>query len=176
MGCRCSLAPSFPSTPRVSTSVLEPMVQPWCKPDDEKNAPVQSWRRRMAEHLACKVGASTSWQRPRLVKRAWMKRWSSLWSCTAARALALSLLESRCAPGCDGAAPSTSEVVCDHRHALLSRGVGCVRMVLRFPTFFIRRPWLRTQLAQMHGSSMLSMMTSTWSDAEVTHLKVHSRQ
>ena len=36
-----------------------------------------------------------------LVKRAWMKRWSSLLACTAARAHALSLLERRCAPSCD---------------------------------------------------------------------------
>ena len=67
-----------------------------------------------------------------LVEKAWMTR-SSLLACTAARALALSLLERRCAPGCDGCAPSTSEVVRDHRHALHSR-VGCACMVLSFVT------------------------------------------
>ena len=43
-----------------------------------------------------------------------------------------SLLERRCAPGCDGVAPSTLEVVRGHRHALQSRGVRCARMVLSF--------------------------------------------
>ena len=71
-----------------------------------------------------------------LLKRARMKRWSSLLACTAARALAPSLSERRCAPGGDGVAPSTSEVVRDHRHGLKSRGVRCARTVLRFLTLF----------------------------------------
>ena len=44
-----------------------------------------------------------------VVKRARMKRWSSLLTCVAATALALSLLDRRCTPGCDGR--STSEVI-----------------------------------------------------------------
>ena len=33
-----------------SASVPELMVQPWSKPDDAKNAPIQSWRRCTVEH------------------------------------------------------------------------------------------------------------------------------
>ena len=126
-----------------SASVPELMVQPWSKPDDAKNAPIQSWRlaqvhgRARLVVLACEVGGRWSAESLRflhlvaeakvrdepeefrdLVNRAWMTRWSSLLACTAARALAFSLLERRCAPGCDGVAPSTSEVGRDHRHAL----------------------------------------------------------
>ena len=61
-----------------SASVPELMVQPWSKPDDAKNAPVQSWRRCTVEHgwlswraksaaggLPNRCVSSTSWQRPR---------------------------------------------------------------------------------------------------------------
>ena len=161
MGCRCSRAPSLPSTPRSSLhcqGMVQPsasVVQPWSKPDDTKNAPVQSWRRCTVEHgwlswraksaagglpnrcVSSPRGRGQVRDEPEefrdLVKRAWMTRWSSLLACTAARALAFSLLERRCAPGCDGVAPSSSEVVRDHRHALQSR-VRCARMVLSFVT------------------------------------------
>ena len=48
------------------------------------------------------------------IKSAWMRRWKTLLACAAARAFALSLLERRCAPGFDGVAPSSADVVRDH--------------------------------------------------------------
>ena len=50
-----------------------------------------------------------------VVERAWVRRWSSLLACAAARAIALSLLERRCTPGFDGSGPTSSEVYRDHR-------------------------------------------------------------
>ena len=50
-----------------------------------------------------------------VVERAWVRRWSSLLACAAARAFALSLLETRCTPGFDGSGPTSSEVYRDHR-------------------------------------------------------------
>ena len=50
------------------------------------------------------------------IKSAWMRRRKTLLACAAARAFALSLLERRCAPGFDGVAPSSAEVVRDHRY------------------------------------------------------------
>ena len=50
-----------------------------------------------------------------VVERAWVRRWSSLLACAAARAFALSLLERRCTPGFDGSGPTSSEVYRDHR-------------------------------------------------------------
>ena len=47
---------------------------------------------------------------------AWLRRWSSLLACAAARAFALSLLKSTSA-GVDGPTPSAHEVMSDHRHA-----------------------------------------------------------
>ena len=54
-------------------SAVPETVQPWCKPEGARNAPIQSWRRRMVEHgslsaaggLANRCSSSTSWQRPR---------------------------------------------------------------------------------------------------------------
>ena len=46
-----------------------------------------------------------------VVKASWLRRWKALLACAAARAFALSLLERRCAPGCDGPTPSSDEVV-----------------------------------------------------------------
>ena len=50
------------------------------------------------------------------IMSACMKRWKTLLACAAARAFALSRLERRCAPGFDGVAPSSAEVVRDHRY------------------------------------------------------------
>ena len=44
----------------------------------------------------------------------WLRRWSTLMACTAARAFALSLLERRCCTAADGPTPTTAEVVADH--------------------------------------------------------------
>ena len=51
-----------------------------------------------------------------VVKASWLRRWKALLACAAARAFALSLLERRCAPGCDGPTPSSDEVVRAHRY------------------------------------------------------------
>ena len=45
---------------------------------------------------------------------AWLRRWSVLMACTAARAFALSLLDRRCCASADGDTPTTSEVIGDH--------------------------------------------------------------
>ena len=52
----------------------------------------------------------------KVVKASWLRRWKALLACAAARAFALSLLERRCAPGCDGPTPSSDEVVGAHRY------------------------------------------------------------
>ena len=52
------------------------------------------------------------------IKSAWMRRWTTLLACAAARSFALSLLERRCSPGFDGVAPSSAEVVRDHRYVV----------------------------------------------------------
>ena len=52
----------------------------------------------------------------RRVEEAWRLRWG----CTAARAVAASLLELPSAQGADGDTPASHEVERDHRHALLS--------------------------------------------------------
>ena len=49
-------------------------------------------------------------------QQAWMHRWSSLLACSAAKALAMSLLERRGGQGADGATRTTSEVIGDYRH------------------------------------------------------------
>ena len=49
-------------------------------------------------------------------QQAWTLRWSSILACSAAKSLALSLLERRGGFGADGATPSTSEVIGDARH------------------------------------------------------------
>ena len=50
----------------------------------------------------------------------WLRRWSTLMACAAARAFSLSLLESRCGSAADGATTTAAEVVADHFR------VGCV--------------------------------------------------
>ena len=52
----------------------------------------------------------------KVVKAAWLRRWKVLLACTAARAFVLSLLERRCALGCDSVTPSSAEVVRAHRY------------------------------------------------------------
>ena len=47
---------------------------------------------------------------------AWMRRWSSILACAAARAFALSLLDRDCSTGVDGHTPSVHEVLGDSRH------------------------------------------------------------
>ena len=49
------------------------------------------------------------------VKSAWLKRWSSMLACSAARALAMSLLEERPNPGTGGTAPSEHDVMREAR-------------------------------------------------------------
>ena len=49
-------------------------------------------------------------------QQAWTLRWSSILACSAAKSLALSLLERRGGLGADGATPSASEVIGDARH------------------------------------------------------------
>ena len=46
----------------------------------------------------------------------WMRRWSSILACAAARAFALSLLDRDCSTGVDGHTPSVHEVLGDSRH------------------------------------------------------------
>ena len=52
----------------------------------------------------------------KVVKAAWLRRWKVLLACTAAREFVLSLLERRCALGCDNVTPSSAEVVRAHRY------------------------------------------------------------
>ena len=67
--------------------------------------------------------SSVTWPRlePPLMRRrieqAWRLQWTSLLTCTAARAFATSLLEMRTAHGADGAPPPAHEVVADFRYA-----------------------------------------------------------
>ena len=49
---------------------------------------------------------------------AWLRRWSSMLACAAARAFALSLLTENCSPDMDGPTPSVHEVLGDFRHVL----------------------------------------------------------
>ena len=69
----------------------------------------------------CQTNASVScasWPGPRsAVRRAWLSRWSVLLSCSAARAVAMSLLERRGGTGSDGETPSTLQVLADARDA-----------------------------------------------------------
>ena len=53
----------------------------------------------------------------RRIEQAWRLRWTSLLTCTVARAFATSLLEFRTAHGADGATPPAHEVVADFRYA-----------------------------------------------------------
>ena len=50
-------------------------------------------------------------------RRAWLSRWSMMLSCSAARAVALSLLERRGGTGSDGQTPSMLQVLVDARDA-----------------------------------------------------------
>ena len=52
----------------------------------------------------------------KVVKASWLRRWKALLACAAAGAFALSLLERRCAPRCDGPTPSLDEVVRAHHY------------------------------------------------------------
>ena len=54
------------------------------------------------------------------VEQAWRLRWGSLLSCTAARAVVLSLLELPVSRGADGVCPHTHEVERDSRFAGLA--------------------------------------------------------
>ena len=49
---------------------------------------------------------------------AWLRRWSAMLACAAARAFALSLLDRDCSAGVDGPTPSMHEVLGDSRHFL----------------------------------------------------------
>ena len=49
-------------------------------------------------------------------RQVWRHRWASLLACSAARAVALSLLERRGGLGSDGDTPFTTEAISDHRH------------------------------------------------------------
>ena len=49
------------------------------------------------------------------VRAAWLRRWSNLLGCTAARAFATSLLEKRCSPGVSSAVPAEHEVLRESR-------------------------------------------------------------
>ena len=49
---------------------------------------------------------------------AWLRRWSAMLACAAARAYALSLLDRDCSAGVDGPTPSMHEVLGDSRHFL----------------------------------------------------------
>ena len=60
----------------------------------------------------------------RRIEQAWRLRWTSLLTCTAARAFATSLLEFRTAHGADGVTPPAYEVVADFRHAGLGGSDG----------------------------------------------------
>ena len=53
----------------------------------------------------------------RRAEQAWRMRWGAMLACTAAKAVALSLLDLPHSYGADGKAPSTHEVVGDHRYA-----------------------------------------------------------
>ena len=64
-----------------------------------------------------KARSETSLMRRR-VEQAWRLRWSSLFSCTVARAVATSLLELPGARGADGDCPPSYEVERDFRHAV----------------------------------------------------------
>ena len=49
------------------------------------------------------------------VRRAWLRRWRNLLSCTAARAFATSLLERRTSPGVTSGVPAEHEVLRESR-------------------------------------------------------------
>ena len=53
----------------------------------------------------------------KLAEQAWRLRWGSLFSCTAARSVAMSLLELPGARGADGHCPPSHDVERDFRHA-----------------------------------------------------------
>ena len=121
---------------------LKRMVSPWAQPAAEKRRRTRSlWasaHARVSWCLAWKlVGGGLERQiflrlrsRARArregflmrkrVEHAWRLRWRSLLSCTAARAVAVSLLELPGAHGADGVCPPTHEVERDFRFAGLA--------------------------------------------------------
>ena len=70
------------------------------------------------------LAKARSRQEPLLLRRraeqVWRMRWGAFLSCVAAKAVASSFLESRCAQGADGDTPPSWEVEADHRHAGLA--------------------------------------------------------
>ena len=50
------------------------------------------------------------------VRHAWLHRWGSMWACSGARALALSLLEQRGGHGVDGPPPPSHDVLWEARY------------------------------------------------------------
>ena len=68
--------------------------------------------------MAASLAATKAKSEPEVVRKStmvcWLRRWSTLMACTAARAFALSLLERRCCTAADGPTPTTVEVVADH--------------------------------------------------------------
>ena len=76
------------------------------------------WSGETAEFLAAlsKVKAESAPENVRdEVRRAWLRRWRNLLSCTAARALATSLLDRRTFPGVTSAVPAEHEVLRESR-------------------------------------------------------------
>ena len=77
-----------------------------------------TWSGETAEFLAAlsKAKAESAPENVRdEVRRAWLRRWRNLLSCTAARALATSLLERRTFPGVTSAVPAEHEVLRESR-------------------------------------------------------------
>ena len=81
------------------------------------------WSAETRSFLA-QLAKARSREEPRLLRRraeqAWRMRWGAILSCAAAKAVAISMLDLRCAQGADGDTPPSWEVEGDHRHAGLA--------------------------------------------------------
>ena len=146
MVCRCTMEPSWPSTP--PWSLLRHDNIP--RPQVMDGASLETARRRKERRypelssqfgrarlvvLACEVGGRWSDETcdflrhlakakvrgepfpvQRRAEAAWLLRWRVLMACSAAKAFALSLLEARSCVSSDGCVPLTGEVISDARY------------------------------------------------------------
>ena len=127
----------------LATIAMSTMVQRWCRPAGENNAPTQNSLDTMDAHdlwsLLLRWGAAgrrnlvsfvsqltkaKARSVPRVLagraRQAWHHRWSSMLACASARAFTLSLLDCRPVVGAHGLTPSSSEVLAACRHLPLA--------------------------------------------------------
>ena len=87
------------------------------------------WSSEIAEFL-CALAAARGKSEPLIlqgrVKAAWLRRWSAMLVCSAARSFSITLLDRRPVPGTGAHAPSAQELLRDDRFSTVTRQPVCV--------------------------------------------------